>query len=64
LEGYAASATEILPKLEASKYFEKAEFSSPTQRDPRMNIDRFSVRMQLEGRGKKTPQEVPHEAKK
>jgi Tfp pilus assembly protein PilN len=49
IEGYAASATELLPKLEASKYFQKAEFSSPTFRDPRMNSDRFIIKMEIEG---------------
>jgi Tfp pilus assembly protein PilN len=49
IEGYAASATELLPKLEASKYFQKAEFSSPTFRDPRMNMDRFIMKMEIKG---------------
>jgi general secretion pathway protein L len=49
LEGYAASATGILSKLEASPYFEKAEFASPTFRDTRMNADRFNIRLAIEG---------------
>lgn len=49
IEGYAASATGILVKLEASKYFKKTEFASPTFRDTRMNADRFSIKMELEG---------------
>jgi general secretion pathway protein L len=49
LEGYAASATGILSKLEASPYFEKAEFASPTFRDTRMNSDRFNIRLAIEG---------------
>lgn len=48
IEGYAGSATELLPKLEASKYFKKAEFSSPTFRDARMNADRFIIKMEIE----------------
>lgn len=48
IEGYAGSATELLPKLEASKYFRKAEFSSPTFRDARMNADRFIIKMEIE----------------
>ena len=48
IEGYAASATEILPKLEASRYFKKAEFSSPTFRDARLNADRFIIKMEIE----------------
>jgi Tfp pilus assembly protein PilN len=49
IEGYAASATGLLPKLEASKYFQKAEFSSPTFRDTRMNADRFNIKMEIKG---------------
>ncbi len=49
LEGYASSATGLLPKLEASPYFKKAEFSSPTFRDTRMNADRFNIKMEIEG---------------
>jgi len=48
IEGYAASATEILPKLEASRYFKKAEFSSPTFRDTRLSADRFIIKMEIE----------------
>lgn len=49
IEGYASSATGLLSKLEASKYFKKVEFSSPTFRDTRMNADRFNIKMELEG---------------
>ncbi len=49
IEGYAASATEIVPKLEASEYFQKVEFTSSTLRDPRLNVDRFTVKMEIEG---------------
>ena len=49
LEGYAASASGLLSKLEASSYFKKAEFASPTFRDVRMNADRFNVKMEIEG---------------
>ena len=49
IEGYAASATEILPRLEASGHFKKVEFASPTSRDARMNADRFSIKMEIEG---------------
>ena len=49
IEGYAAAATTILPKLEQSKMFQKVEFTSPTVRDARMNADRFVMRMELEG---------------
>ena len=49
IEGYAASATELLPKLEASDYFKKVDFASPTFRDTRMNADRFTIKMEIEG---------------
>ncbi|MCL4492456.1 MAG: PilN domain-containing protein, partial [Nitrospirae bacterium] len=47
IEGYASSATELLPRLEASKVFRKAEFTSPTFRDARMNSDRFNIKMEI-----------------
>lgn len=49
IEGYAGSATGLLPKLEASPYFKKTEFASPTFRDERMNVDRFVIKMEIEG---------------
>jgi Tfp pilus assembly protein PilN len=49
LEGYAATATDILPLLEASPYFKKVEFAAPTLRDARLNAERFTIRMELEG---------------
>lgn len=48
-EGYAASATDILSRIEASPYFMKVEFASPTMRDARANVDRFLLRMEIEG---------------
>ena len=51
IEGYAMSATDILSKLEASRYFKKVEFASPTFRDPRMNAERFVFKMEIEGAG-------------
>ncbi|MBS4060994.1 MAG: PilN domain-containing protein [Bacteroidetes bacterium] len=48
IEGYSSSATELLPKLEASKFFQKVEFASPTFRDARLNLDRFNIKMDLE----------------
>ncbi len=48
IEGYASSATELLPKLEASKLLQKIEFASPTFRDARMNSDRFNIKMEIE----------------
>lgn len=48
IEGFAGSATELLPKLEGSKYFRKVEFSSPTVRDIGMKSDRFTIKMEKE----------------
>ena len=65
IEGYAASATETIPKLEQSDLFQKVEFSSPTTRDTRQNADRFAVRMEIEGYEKKEKVEpVKNEKKK
>jgi Tfp pilus assembly protein PilN len=58
LEGYAGSAAEILPKIEASPFFRKAEFASPTFRDTRLNADRFVIRAEIEN------DKVKDEAKK
>jgi len=49
IEGYAASATEIVSKLEVSEYFKKVEFASSTSRDTRLNADRFIIKMETEG---------------
>jgi len=48
LEGYSPSATVLIPRLEGSKLFKKVEFSAPTYRDPRQNIDRFQLKMEIE----------------
>jgi Tfp pilus assembly protein PilN len=48
LEGYAGSATELMPKLDASKYFKKVEFGAPTFKDTRFNADRFVIKMEVE----------------
>jgi len=63
LEGYAKSASEILPKLEQSKYLKKVEFAQPTIRDPRMESDRFVIKMELEGFGS-VEGEKPRDGKK
>ena len=52
IEGYAAAATELLSKLEASPYLKKVEFASPTFRDVRLNSDRFVIKMEIEIPGK------------
>jgi hypothetical protein len=64
IEGYAASATETLPKLEQSNLFKKAEFASPTMRDTRQNAERFSVKMEIEGYEKKKVERAENEKKK
>ena len=52
IEGYAGTATGLLPKLEASKYFRKVEFASPTVRDAKMNTERFNIKMEREDTNK------------
>jgi Tfp pilus assembly protein PilN len=52
IEGYAVSAIELLPKLDASEYFSKVEFTSPTIRDARMNSDRFKIKMDIQAQVK------------
>jgi Tfp pilus assembly protein PilN len=66
IEGYSASATEIILKLENSKYFQKVEFASPTFRDPRQNNDRFVIKMELKSNNnKQAPRaETKHDKKK
>jgi general secretion pathway protein L len=49
IDGYTASATGMLTKLEASHYFRKVEFSSPTYRDPRTGAYHFAIKMEKEG---------------
>ncbi|KQC11509.1 MAG: hypothetical protein APR62_09745 [Smithella sp. SDB] len=53
IEGYTSSATEIISKLENSKYFQKAEFTSPTFRDQRQNNERFVIKTELKNEKKK-----------
>ncbi|HOG17138.1 MAG TPA: PilN domain-containing protein [Syntrophales bacterium] len=53
IEGYAASATEILPKLEASGHFKRVEFAASTSRDTRLNADRFTIKMEIEREAEK-----------
>jgi len=57
IEGYADAATDIMPKLEASSYFRKAEFTSATTRDPKKNVDRFAIKMEI-GDDKKDTKEA------
>lgn len=64
IEGYAASATDLLPKIEQSPLFRKVEFSSPTIRDTRLNADRFVIKMEIEGFEKKSAGETTNARKK
>jgi len=47
IEGYAGSASEVLQKLEESRYLKKIEYASPTFRDSRLNADRFALKADL-----------------
>jgi Tfp pilus assembly protein PilN len=47
IEGYSPSATLLIPKLDGSKLFKKVEFAAPTFKDPRQNMDRFQIKMEL-----------------
>jgi Tfp pilus assembly protein PilN len=47
IEGYSPSATLLIPKLEGTKLFKKVEFASPTFKDPRQNMDRFQIKMEI-----------------
>lgn len=49
IEGYAKSASALLPILERSQYFRKVEFSSPIMRDVKMDADRFAIKMEIKG---------------
>jgi general secretion pathway protein L len=60
VEGYSPSASSLIQIFEASKYFQKVEFSSPTFRDARLNMDRFQLKMEL----KAAPAEAPGNEKK
>jgi len=47
LQGTAASAAAIVPKLEASAWFGEASFSSPVARDPATGLERFQISLKL-----------------
>lgn len=63
IEGYASAATELLPKLEASKYFRKVEFASSTIRDARMKADRFNIKMEIEETKNSKGEKISNEKK-
>jgi Tfp pilus assembly protein PilN len=47
IEGYSPSATLLIPRLEGTKVFKKVEFAAPTFKDPRQNMDRFQIKMEV-----------------
>lgn len=49
VEGYAGSATGLLSVIEASGYFRNVELASPAVKDTKKGVDRFSIRMEIEG---------------
>jgi len=63
IDGYAGKATELLPKLEASKYFRKVEFASPIMRDARMDTERFNIKMEIEDTKNKETGNIKNEKK-
>ena len=64
IEGYAASATGLIQKIEASPLLSRAELMSATVRDQRMNADRFGIRAEIEGAKKEEKAgEARHEKK-
>jgi Tfp pilus assembly protein PilN len=67
IEGYSPSATLLISRIEASSLFKKVEFSAPTFRDPRQNMDRFQIKMEMEVEGlhqENTPQPKSVEARR
>ncbi len=47
MQGTAASAAAIIPRLEASAWFGQASFSSPVVRDPATGLERFQISLKL-----------------
>jgi general secretion pathway protein L len=64
IEGYAATATELLSKIESSKHFQKVEFASPTFRDARLNSERFIIKAEIEGVKKRETEKAKGETQK
>ncbi len=64
IEGYAASASQILSQLEASSYFQKAEFASAIVKNARTNSDRFTIKMEIKGVKKMETGKTGNEKKK
>jgi Tfp pilus assembly protein PilN len=64
IEGYAASASDLLQRLEDSPFFQKVEFAQPTIKDTRMNAERFVIRMEPENPKARAGENVKHEGTK
>ncbi len=64
IEGYSNSAPQILPRLESSNYFQRAEFTSPIVKNARMNSDRFSIKMEIKGTKKSEADKTANGKKK
>ncbi|MCI4625198.1 MAG: PilN domain-containing protein [Candidatus Magnetoovum sp. WYHC-5] len=44
MEGYSSNASEFLALVEKSPFFEKAQFTATTVKDPRLQKDRFKIK--------------------
>jgi len=64
IEGYAASASDLLQRLEDSPFFQKVEFAQPTLKDTRMNAERFVIRMEPENPKTRAGESVKNEGTK
>jgi Tfp pilus assembly protein PilN len=64
IEGYAASASELLQRLEDSPLFQKVEFAQPTMKDTRTNAERFVIRMAPEAPKSPAGENVKNEGTK
>jgi Tfp pilus assembly protein PilN len=64
IEGYAASASDLLQRLEDSPFFQKVEFAQPTVKDTRMNAERFVIRMEPENPKARAGENAKHEGTK
>ena len=64
VEGYTNSPSQLLSKLEGSKYFRKAEFASAIVKNARMNSDRFTIKMEIKGARKLEVEKAPHGSEK
>lgn len=64
IEGYAKTASGLLPILEQSKYLKKAEFASPIMRDAKMDKDRFVIKMEIQASNKREGERTKDEKSK